>query len=166
MRKIHLAAVAVGLAVAAVPMSAPSSAASTAMESHCLTLKNLYGRDGDLHAFRDTFCYFPLGYDEGDDPNWADNSGGFYGSAGNNAMSILNNGIPGKYDVVAVYDYENYWSWGGYRCLGVGAWESDLSKFRFVDPNGNAKGPMARQISSHKWVTSGDCAAKSWIGLP
>ncbi|MFI7538566.1 hypothetical protein [Streptosporangium sp. NPDC049376] len=166
MRKIRLAAAAVGLAVAVVPVSSPSSAAGTAMESHCLTMKKIYGQDGDINAYADTFCYGgEIGYDSGDDPNWADNSGGFRDSAGNNAMSVLNTGIPGKYEVVALYDYENYDYAAGYRCLGVGDWESDLSKFRFVDSNGNTKGPMARQISSHRWVTRSACSANSWIGL-
>ncbi|MFC5828457.1 hypothetical protein [Nonomuraea insulae] len=164
MRKIHFAAAAVSLAVAAVPMSSPSWADSAALASHCRTQKDLYNEDGTVTAYSGTSCHYPLGYDGGNDANWADQSGEFTGSAGNNAMSILNTGKPGGYDVVAVYDYENQWAGGGYRCLGVGDWVSDLSQSRFVDPNGNIKGPMARQISSHQWVPRSACTTASMIG--
>ncbi|GGT18983.1 hypothetical protein ACFFV7_52825 [Nonomuraea spiralis] len=166
MRKIRLTAVVVGLALAAIPMSAPSSTAGTAMESHCLTMKNRWFPDGNFTAYADTFCYNPIGWGPGDDPNWSDNSGDFRTTDGSSAMSVLNTGWGAEADVVAVYDYANYDFAGGYRCLGTGDWESDLSNFRFVDPNGNPKGPMARAISSHQWVYSSGCAAASWIGLP
>ncbi|MFC5835840.1 hypothetical protein [Nonomuraea insulae] len=118
-------------------------------------------RDGQVRVWRDVHCKNMLGHAFGDDRDWGDGTGEIK-SASNVVSSVMNNGNLGGYDVVAFYDYTAYdWRYG-YTCLKPGQFyadslENDEFTMRTADPGKGKIYSANDAISSHKWVTQGDC---------
>lgn len=110
---------------------------------------------GHFYAYDFSHCSTKLGNTSGDDPNWADSSGGFRGDS-NKASSILHKGTSGM--AVKVYNGVGYN--GAYSCIKKSElYVSDLSDDYLtggVHPSDRVT--AYNTISSHKWVQESACA--------
>lgn len=144
MRKSLLAvatAIVVGLGVM-VPVSSAQASASC---DNAWQNSNF----GYFYAYQGYSCSIYLGRDQGNDPNWGDNHGGFRGSDNNAASSILHKGTSGM--AVKVYDHKYG---GGHTCLKQAEYYmSILSGHKFTSGEN-----VNNDISSHQWVWHGSCS--------
>ena len=103
--------------------------------------------DGNVRAFDYEDCYGEMIVEDTDnDVNW-DESGDVY-NANDRAGSVMNNGFPDTYDMVAFYQHAHYE--GGYACLTRGEKYADnLNQPTDIYPNGLI---INNTISSHRWV--------------
>ncbi|MFI7452518.1 hypothetical protein ACIBQX_33840 [Nonomuraea sp. NPDC049714] len=159
MRRIRTALAAIGLAAVGVtvPLGVPSAQADT----RCNQEWDAFGRDGKVRIYKDPYCTNQLDWAVGDDWDWGDGTGEIT-NATNTVSSVMNNGTLGGVDVVAFYDYTGYdWRYG-YTCLKPGEYYADyLADNRFsartAGEHAGKKFLVNDAISSHKWVTEGDC---------
>jgi hypothetical protein len=146
MRKISVLFATLGLVLAGAlfPMSAQASAV-------CDTAWHA-AQPGYFRAYDYINCSGFLGTTQGNDSNWADSSGGFNGSDGNKAHSLLHKGTSGM--AVKVYTGVSYS--GNWGCIK----QSELYVSNLNDDDltgGPGSYPASNSISSHKWVWNGDC---------
>lgn len=163
-----ISAVGLALACTAVPLATASTATAGGVEARankCSTEDRKYHNSGYAVAYRSTGCNGYLGKDKGNDRDWGDATGAFRGKTGpwrdtNNAESVINGGTyGGGVNVVAFYDYTAWTPGKGYGCLKRGSVVSDLSKKKYIRPNGTSTGKtMSNSVSSHRWVKASGCA--------
>ncbi|PCG85309.1 hypothetical protein CIB93_15085 [Streptomyces sp. WZ.A104] len=161
MRKVGAAFAAFGLAALGLTASAGTAQAADGCNS------KWPGRDGYVRAWDGKDCQGTLlGGTQGNDGDWGDGAGAFRGSDDNRASSVMNSGYYGGRDVVAFYwigDNSEPWKFG-YGCLKPGEfYVDDLSRNRFTPAPSGTRYNMNNSISSHRWVTAGDCRAGSFI---
>ncbi|MCL8011707.1 hypothetical protein [Streptomyces sp. AS02] len=112
--------------------------------------------DGEMKAYRYSYCDTHLGTTESYDSDWGNSSGPFQGTDENAATSLLHKGTSGY--AIAFYRLPGYD--GGHICLTKGEkWASTLvdgadsyANDRFT--NGD---PADNRISSHQWVSQSSC---------
>ncbi|MEU5864518.1 MULTISPECIES: hypothetical protein [unclassified Nonomuraea] len=166
MRLTRLAAAAVTL-TAALSTTGPAwaSEASTSQLAGCSSVRDGWS-NGNVFAFTQPNCGGTmLGYAGGNDSNW-DAAGGGFVNAANRAVSVLNDGATDSsgLTVVAFYDKINYDYVYGYRCLDRGDWVPDLSGLVYYRADHLTPALVKNTISSHLWVTRGQCADASMMG--
>ncbi|KQX59076.1 MULTISPECIES: hypothetical protein [unclassified Streptomyces] len=159
MSKFGTSIAALGLAVAGLvaPATAAQASGTGAASNHCNDIWP--GRNGNVYAYNDTYCYGYLGSTAGNDADWNASGNGFT-DAGDKASSVMNAGTLGGKDVVAFYYLSNYS--GGYGCLAPGEFfVDDLSRPANNFTNGRN---MNNQIRSHQWVYRNACTDDSMMG--
>ncbi|MET7943966.1 hypothetical protein [Streptomyces sp. NPDC005302] len=146
----------VALSLSVFGLSVTGTAAQATTEGDICNAK-WPGRNGSMHAWDGTDCSGDyLGGTTGNDLNWGDGIGGFT-NANNRASSVMNAGFFGGRDMVAFYFLPG--GTGSYACLAPGELYAD-----YLGDNTFTNGAnMNNNIMAHKWVTSADCAAGSWI---
>lgn len=140
---IRSAAAAVGIAALAVMIPTTTAHAGP----NCNGIYNENPTDGNVRAFDYEDCHGKMIVEDTDnDVNW-DESGDVY-DANDRAGSVMNNGFPDTYDMVAFYQHAHYE--GGYACLTRGEKYADnLNQAKDVYTNGVL---INNTISSHRWV--------------
>lgn len=147
MRKTSVLLATLGLAVAGALLPVTSAQASAA----CDTAWN-NATPGRFGAFENINCAGILGSDADADANWADSVGSFQGSDNDKASSLLHKGTSGL--AVMVYSDANFR--GNYGCVTRGElYVSNLHDNYLTGGSGSYR--AWDSISSHKWVTEGDC---------
>jgi hypothetical protein len=146
MRKISVLLATLGLVAAGVlfPASAQASAAcDTAWRGT---------QSGYFRAYNYVNCSGYMGSANGNDSSWGDSAGGFRGSDGNAAHSLVHKGTSGM--AVKVYTGVSYS--GNWGCIKQSEfYVSSLSGDRLTGGPGSYN--AWDSISSHKWVWNGDC---------
>jgi hypothetical protein len=154
MRKMGIAAAAVGLAAIGTMMTGTAASAASTGEagtraSACDTWYNSHVNDGNMWAWDGSYCSGLLGSSQGNDSNWSDGSGSFRGTDNDRATSVMNTGVADTYDIVKFYRHAGYG--GGHGCLTRGEKYAD-----HLGDNTLSDGSTANNwISSHKWVSGG-----------
>ena len=146
MRKISVLLATLGLVIAGAlfPVSAQASAAcDTAWRN---------GTSGHFAAFDYINCAGKLGSSTGNDSSWSDSAGGFRGTDGNKAHSLLHRGTSGM--AVKVYTGVSYR--GNWGCIKQSEfYVSNLNDDYLTGGSGSYR--ASNSISSHKWVWNSDC---------
>lgn len=160
-RKMGTAVATITMAVAGLMVPAATAQADTGSAQGPNCNAKWPGRNGNMYAWRDLDCSGELlGFTPGNDSNWADGSGAFRGSDNDSASSVMNAGTLGGLDVVAFYRNINFAHQDGGGCLSPHELYADDLRDNFHYPVG---GSMDNSISSHRWVTAGDCHPDAWI---
>ncbi|MFC8799074.1 hypothetical protein ACFT2C_15165 [Promicromonospora sp. NPDC057138] len=146
MRKISVLLATLGLVLAGAlfPMSAQASTAcDTAWHN---------ATSGNFYAFDFMNCSGKLGSTTGNDSSWSDSSGGFQGSDGNKAHSLLHKGTSGM--AVKVYSGVSYQ--GNWSCIKKSEFYVSQLYGDYLT-GGSGSYQAWNSISSHKWVREADC---------
>lgn len=147
MRRTGTRTAVVTLGIAALAVMVPTTTAHAGPNCNGIYLDN--PTDGNVRAFDAKDCYGGMiAEDTDNDVNW-DEGGDVY-NANDRAGSVMNNGFPDTYDIVAFYEHSHYN--GGYACLTRGEkYADDLDQSKDVYTNGVR---INNTISSHRWVSS------------